>query len=99
MSISQAVYEAQIQRIADLQARLADKEILLAEAIEYGTGYKQAYDEAMANYQVALARLTEAEALLRIAQKSCDRETAACIDAFLAPDSAPDSAPDAQEGI
>ena len=34
------------------------------------------------------ARLAEAEALLRIAQKSCDRETAACIDAFLAPDSA-----------
>lgn len=33
-------------------------------------------------------RLAAAEALLRIAQKSCDRETAACIDAFLSPDSA-----------
>ena len=50
-----------------LAARLADKEILLAEAVEYGTGYKQAYDEAMANYQMALARLAEAEALLSIA--------------------------------
>ena len=41
--------------------RLADKNQLLAEAVEYGTDYKQARDEAMANYQAALARLAEAE--------------------------------------
>lgn len=45
------------------RSRLADKEILLAEAVEYGTGYKQAYDEAMANYQMALARLAEIAAI------------------------------------
>ena len=54
----------QSEEIQELRARLADKEILLAEAVEYGTGYKQAYDEAMANYQMTLARLAEAEALL-----------------------------------
>lgn len=48
----------------ELRSRLADKEILLAQAVEYGSGYKQAHDEAMDNYQMTLARLAEAEALL-----------------------------------
>jgi hypothetical protein len=48
-----------------LRSRLADKEILLAQAVEYGSDYKQAHDEAMDNYQMTLARLAEAEALLR----------------------------------
>lgn len=42
-----------------LQARLADKEKLLADAVTYGTDYKQSYDVAMANYQAVLARLAE----------------------------------------
>lgn len=35
MSISQAVYEAQIQRITDLQARLAETEALRKDAERY----------------------------------------------------------------
>jgi hypothetical protein len=56
-----------------LRSRLADEEILLAQAVEYGSDYKQAHDEAMDNYQMTLARLAEADALLKEARDEINR--------------------------
>ena len=45
------------ERIA--KARLVDKNILLAQAVEYGNDYKRERDDLMVNYQATLARLAE----------------------------------------
>ena len=86
------------ERIA--KARLVDKNILLAQAVEYGNDYKRERDDLMVNYQATLARLAEAEALLkqmaawRVAIECVAPElggvsmTLARIDAHLAADSA-----------
>ena len=53
--------DALAAELAAVKARLADKDILLAQAVEYGDDYKRERDELMVNYQATLARLEEAE--------------------------------------
>jgi hypothetical protein len=59
-------------------------EARLAEAVEYGTDYKQAYGIAMANYQAALARLEEAGRVLNHVYATVyNAETRSMIQTFL----------------
>jgi hypothetical protein len=88
--LEDAAYAAadEIERLRE-QLRLCNidqcnTEAWLAEAVEYGTGYKQARDEAMANYQAALARLEEAGRVLNhIYATVYNAETRSMIQTFL----------------
>ena len=70
------------ERIA--KARLVDKNILLAQAVEYGNDYKRERDDLMVNYQATLARLAEREAEIAKNGRHAMRVTVSQLEARLA---------------
>lgn len=64
MSISQAVYEAQIEQIADLQARLADKEAMLEVAQGIATAALNTREQDKARLADLQAQRAEADRLV-----------------------------------
>jgi hypothetical protein len=80
----ESVCRIQSTNFASALLRADAAEARLAEAVEYGTDYKQAYGIAMANYQAALARLEEAGRVLNhIYATVYNAETRSMIQTFL----------------